>query len=229
MNAVKTNLKRLRLARGMTQDELAEKLHVVRQTVSSWETGKTTPDVETLTAIAEALGAEITELIYGVKPVDTFAASRTKRVRQAVLLIGIAAFLGWLDAFREDIMGMASAYGGHSFVVSWYLILMFAKYILHAAACMVTGAAAIAVVRTWRELTVPNRALRWGCILVGALPVLIYFGVVVAAAADVVSFRTADRALFDFNVENCIRWISRRQYLFFPSGILLALGVSRRT
>ena len=229
MNAVKTNLKRLRLAKGMTQDELAEKLHVVRQTVSSWETGKTTPDVETLTAIAEALGAEITELIYGVRFADPLAASRTKRIRQAVLLIGIAAFLGWLSVFRQEILDMAGAYGGYEFVVSYYLIFMFAKYILLAVTCMTAGAAAVAVVRTWREILVPNRALRWGCILVGALPVLIYFGVVIAAAADVTSFMMADRALFDFDVENCIRWISRRQYLFFPSGIFLALGVSRRT
>ena len=65
MNAVGKNLKRLRQREKLTQDALAEQLHVTRQAVSSWETGKTQPDVETLTALAEVLHTDIRELIYG--------------------------------------------------------------------------------------------------------------------------------------------------------------------
>lgn len=56
MNAVAKNLKRLRKQTGLTQEELAEKLHVTRQAVSSWETAKTQPDIETLTALAGPWG-----------------------------------------------------------------------------------------------------------------------------------------------------------------------------
>ena len=47
---VQTNevLKRLRVEKQMTQDEMAEKLFVTRQAVSRWETGETTPNVEML-------------------------------------------------------------------------------------------------------------------------------------------------------------------------------------
>ncbi len=38
----------LRLKKGMSQDELAEKVFVTRQAVSRWETGETTPNTETL-------------------------------------------------------------------------------------------------------------------------------------------------------------------------------------
>ena len=38
----------LRMKRGLSQDELAEKLFVTRQAVSRWETGETTPNTETL-------------------------------------------------------------------------------------------------------------------------------------------------------------------------------------
>ena len=48
------NLKQLRQREKLTQDALAERLHVTRQAVSSWETGKTQPDIETLTTLAEA-------------------------------------------------------------------------------------------------------------------------------------------------------------------------------
>lgn len=68
MNAVARNLKRLRKQTGLTQEELAERLHVTRQAVSSWETAKTQPDIETLTALAEALGTDVNELIYGPRP-----------------------------------------------------------------------------------------------------------------------------------------------------------------
>ena len=54
-------------ARGLTQDALAGMLHVTRQTVSSWEIGRTEPDLDTLLALAEALHCDATELIYGVK------------------------------------------------------------------------------------------------------------------------------------------------------------------
>lgn len=76
MNSVRHNLKNLRLKKEMTQDELAERLHVVRQTVSSWETGKTEPGIDTLMEIAEALSVDITELLYGPRPQTAFEAGR---------------------------------------------------------------------------------------------------------------------------------------------------------
>ena len=54
MNAVSKNLKEIRRAKGLTQDQLAEALHVTRQAVSSWETGRSEPDIETLLALATA-------------------------------------------------------------------------------------------------------------------------------------------------------------------------------
>ena len=49
------NLKNLRKAKGLSQEELAQKLNVVRQTISKWEKGTSVPDSEMLIKIAEAL------------------------------------------------------------------------------------------------------------------------------------------------------------------------------
>ena len=49
------NLKALRKARGLSQEELAARLHVVRQTVSKWEKGRSVPDAELLVRLAEEL------------------------------------------------------------------------------------------------------------------------------------------------------------------------------
>lgn len=65
MSQISDRIKSLRNAKGLTQEQLAGRLHVTRQAVSSWETGKTQPDIETLGAIAAALGVSSQELIYG--------------------------------------------------------------------------------------------------------------------------------------------------------------------
>ena len=55
----KDNLMMLRKMRGMTQEELAEKIDVSRQTLSKYETGESLPDVEKSRLIAE--GFDVTE------------------------------------------------------------------------------------------------------------------------------------------------------------------------
>ena len=65
MNKVKTMIKLFRTEKGMNQEQLAERLHVTRQAVSNWETGKTQPDIETLTHLAECFGVSVEQLIYG--------------------------------------------------------------------------------------------------------------------------------------------------------------------
>ncbi len=49
------NIKTIRKSKGLTQQELAVKLNVVRQTISKWEQGLSVPDSELLLALSEAL------------------------------------------------------------------------------------------------------------------------------------------------------------------------------
>ena len=67
MNVVGKNIKKLRLSQGMTQEELAEKMFVTRQTISNWENGKSQPDLETLSVISSLFEVDPSVLIYGVK------------------------------------------------------------------------------------------------------------------------------------------------------------------
>lgn len=59
----KDALKQLRQERGMTQDELADKLCVTRQAVSRWETGATTPNVDTLKLMSKLWDVSINTLL----------------------------------------------------------------------------------------------------------------------------------------------------------------------
>ncbi len=63
------NLKTLRKNKGYTQEELALKLKVVRQTVSKWEKGLSVPDAEMLLKIAEEFEVSVSELL-GAKIAD---------------------------------------------------------------------------------------------------------------------------------------------------------------
>lgn len=58
-------IKSLRKGRGMTQEELAIKLNVVRQTISKWEKSQSVPDAELLIRIAEVFEITVSELLGG--------------------------------------------------------------------------------------------------------------------------------------------------------------------
>ena len=57
------NLKTLRKQNGFSQEELASKLHVVRQTISKWEKNLSVPDADTLILLAEILEVSVSELL----------------------------------------------------------------------------------------------------------------------------------------------------------------------
>ena len=57
------NLKTMRKAKGYTQEELAIKLKVVRQTVSKWEKGLSVPDADVLSKIADVLDTKVDILL----------------------------------------------------------------------------------------------------------------------------------------------------------------------
>ena len=57
------NLKTLRKAKGLSQEELAVRLNVVRQTVSKWEKGLSVPDAYLLIQLAEIFEVSVSELL----------------------------------------------------------------------------------------------------------------------------------------------------------------------
>lgn len=60
---LKENIKTIRKAKGLSQEELAIKLNVVRQTISKWEQGLSVPDSEMLLTISEVLETPVSTLL----------------------------------------------------------------------------------------------------------------------------------------------------------------------
>lgn len=65
---LKENIKNLRKSKGLSQEELAVKLHVVRQTVSKWENGLSVPDAAELISLAEELDTPVGVLLGETVP-----------------------------------------------------------------------------------------------------------------------------------------------------------------
>lgn len=75
--AIHQNLKELRSARNMTQEQVAAQLNVTRQTISSYESGRTRPDVDTLARLAHLYDVSLEDILYG----QNTTVSRTRWLR----------------------------------------------------------------------------------------------------------------------------------------------------
>lgn len=75
-------IKTLRKTAGMSQEQLAEKLHVSRQAVTKWETEGGTPDIENLRAIAALFGITVDELLTGETKAQAAAAHHYESITE---------------------------------------------------------------------------------------------------------------------------------------------------
>ncbi len=74
----------LRTERGMSQDDLAEKLEVSRQSVSKWETAQSTPDLDKIIKLADLFGTTVDQLVRdGERPPAPGAAGSKGDLRGA--------------------------------------------------------------------------------------------------------------------------------------------------
>lgn len=62
---VSSQIKKYRSNMGISQEELAEKIYVSRQTVSNWETGKNYPDIHSLLLLSSLFNVSLDQLIKG--------------------------------------------------------------------------------------------------------------------------------------------------------------------
>lgn len=92
------NLKTLRKAKGFSQEELAIRLNVARQTISKWEKGLSVPDADMLIRISEILETSVCELL-GAKIIDEASvnqvAEQLSRINEQLAIKNCRAKLIW--------------------------------------------------------------------------------------------------------------------------------------
>lgn len=104
-NTIGSRIARARKDIGISQETLAERLNVTRQTISNWEGGRSMPDIEMLKSLSAALEVPVEKLIYG----EGEAEERPQRIPNAVgrLCFGLAVVV-YILGFISGISGCAA-------------------------------------------------------------------------------------------------------------------------
>ena len=184
----------------MTQDELAQKLFVTRQTVSNYENGKSRPDVEMLDRIAQMLETDIVTLIYG---------PTAKKIPGVVFACGAAVVVGILLLIANANAGKLANQSFEIGMLSKALFILGPMYFVFLG-WLASGLIGLAM--KWKPKD--SKVLRWaGCVLAGLL--VIWFLMMVLHFF---------RAAYRMDLQGGIRAVC--VLLSYPNSALFDLSVS---
>jgi len=107
-----------RVAANISQEELADRLYVTRQTLSNWETGKTYPDINSLLRLSDLFHVSLDELVKGdlqameekIKQEDIAKFRRENNILKVTVVLCGLSFLFWLlwNSILAEILCSAS-------------------------------------------------------------------------------------------------------------------------
>ena len=100
-------LKKLRKARGLSQEQLADRLNVSRQAISKWELGESTPDTDNLVALSDYYGVS---LDYLLRDQEVPEVSEKVMMREVQPLISAGCL-------KKGVVGIVI------FVVVWFILV----------------------------------------------------------------------------------------------------------
>lgn len=119
MNNLSERLFELRKKKNFSQEDVADKLGVSRQTVSKWETGLSTPEFDKIEPLSKLYGITVDELVTGNKVENELKEEVTVHSTRSVLLLIIGVFLYFIaiiDVIILDEMGLPDFIVASSFV-----------------------------------------------------------------------------------------------------------------
>ncbi|MBP1553442.1 MAG: helix-turn-helix transcriptional regulator [Oscillospiraceae bacterium] len=106
MRDIGKNIRDLRIEKNLTQDQLAEKLFVTRQTVSNYENGKSRPDIDMIAKISEVLECDVNTVLYGVQD----NSKKTEYIKLAVGAVMTAITIALYMYFAPIVMRIKGQY-----------------------------------------------------------------------------------------------------------------------
>ena len=193
MRDIGKNIRSLREGKNLTQDQLAEKLFVTRQTVSNYETGRSRPDIDMLLKIAEVLDVDIHIVLYGPQTDPDLKKKRLRFVVAAVLFLLWLLLLHDLQSLAEerkqmlydptlkfllDILALpATAFAGgwlvvqglHLFAKLSPLRVKFSRHMRWTILALILGYAAVMAPFLLRMASVPTWWVKTALFILGAL------------------------------------------------------------
>lgn len=213
MNVIAKNIKKLRERKGLTQEELGEKLHVTRQAVSNWETGKNQPDIEMLISLAEMLEVDIKELLYG----PVMDEWRQKRRRTAIVLctLTVVAWAIYVPFLRYAQNVLKASY------VAWPTYLC--QEAIKPTAFFISGLALaeLLLLALGRDLHSARPTLYRGALIFGGLFLLVYTG------ATIKTFLPGETPKWSWPFFRFVSMVwGHNTWTFLPIGMLVSFSIN---
>ena len=153
----------------MTQEELAEKMFVSRQTVSSWETDRNRPDVDTLISLAAVFETDVNDLIYG-SPKSAYQKYQ-KRYIAAIAISVISLII--IGVIRGIILPNWIEARGRKMIVSPANVVF--PLLSEAIILFIIGILNISVFSLWFDCKLRKTKITFIIVIIMAVPSLLLF------------------------------------------------------
>lgn len=126
MNQLKVGnfIAEMRKEKGLTQEQLGEKMGVTNKTISRWETGKYMPDIDKLQDLSAALEISVNELLSGekIEDVDAFVKKADANLVEALAESNTFGLQERIDFYKKKWMKEHKGFIVLGFLV-WFLLL----------------------------------------------------------------------------------------------------------
>ena len=155
-------IKKLRTDKGLTQDELAEKIYVTRTAISKWESGRGFPNIESLKAISKYFSVSLDELLSG-EEILAIAENDNKQKERTLrdLIFGLLdcgmALLLFLPFFGQKADGVIREVS----LLALYDIQLYLKtvYIAFVGIMIVLGVMTLALQNCHQRLWIQSKSI----------------------------------------------------------------------
>ena len=168
MTNIGKNIRQLRQAEGLSQEQLAEKLIVTRQAVSGWEVGRSQPDIEMLEAIAAALATDINEILYGKKLAAEPYYKQKYKIAAVVCGVLVAAAMAVMIFFEPD---LEQAYYRFRYE-AWYMWWLF--FFKPLVGYLAISVLVFSLISLWADIRLRKTGVRLACLIAAAVLLLGY-------------------------------------------------------
>lgn len=210
MANISKNIKKLRTAANITQQDLADRLNVTRQAVSSWENGKNQPDIQMLELLAKEFGVSLEEIIYGTQQ----QRNKKKLIKRAVVW-GIVFVAGMIVfSILEPIIEHWTV--THYRVLPQYVLICVFRPFFY----IVAGVFACTMIAVFFPIHLKDKKWR---------PFLIALGLIIAIIAELLSvfYFAASSIIMNLVTSVALNLTTESHAFFIIPGILLWFGLAK--
>ena len=162
------NIKKHRIASGLSQLELANRVSVSRQAVSNWERGVSLPDIDMVIALAKEFHVNVEDILYKERPADEFQTSRPKRVKNT-LILGVLFLIGLLLSIL--LIPYLHTYL-YQFIVLPYSVAMFT---LQPITYALGSAFTASFISIWIDFRIRSKKIRYAMLAFTIAFIILYF------------------------------------------------------